>query len=141
VAEVSEEPIDIPALPHGNGTLLVVEDEEAIRRVIVQTLSECGYTVLDAGSPREAIPIGEHYDGRIDLLITDLVMPDMNGVKMAEIIRRARPDMPVIYISGYPERVLAHGRLNDDDTSLMLKPFSPQTIAEHVSKVLGDRND
>ena len=77
-------------LERGSGTILVVEDEEALRRFVTQTLEEFGYTVLEAGEPRKGVSLAESHEKRIDLLIADVVMLDMNGPELAKRVRAIR---------------------------------------------------
>jgi signal transduction histidine kinase len=121
---------------HGRGTILVAEDEESIRQVLVQTLRECGYTVLEASRAQEAIPLGEHYEGVIDLLISDVVMPGLSGPEIAAKITPLRPGMQVLYISGYTGKALADRGVIPRNLNLLIKPFSATVLTETVHKLL-----
>ena len=120
----------------GSETILVVEDEKAVRRLVVEFLRECGYTVLEAGNASEALPLEEHYDGVIDVLITDLVMPGMNGVELAERIMTARPDIKTLYITGYADKDLIKRGLEHDETNLLIKPIDSKVLADTVRMAL-----
>jgi len=124
-----------PPQASGDGrTVLLVEDEEAVRHVLVRELRLAGYTVLEAADAREAIPLGEHYTEPIDLLVTDVVMPGMKGPQLAEKLLRVRPRMEVLFISGYSEPIT----LDDNrQVNLLRKPFSPAELTEAVRDALG----
>jgi CheY-like chemotaxis protein len=128
------------ALPKGVGTILVIEDESPIRAMVARTLRESGYTVLEASSAKDALPLGEHYDGRIDLLLCDVVMPDMSGPDIAAKVLAARPGMPVLYISGYTGKALANRGVLPSDVNLLVKPFSSRALVEAVLRLLGQTN-
>ncbi len=122
-----------PATGDGR-TVLLVEDEETVRHVLVRELRLGGYTVLEAGDAREAIPLGEHYTEPIDLLVTDVVMPGIKGPQLAEKLLRVRPQMQVLFISGYSEPIT----LGDNrQVNLLRKPFSPAELTEAVRNALG----
>jgi hypothetical protein len=120
----------------GRETLLVVEDEEAVRQLVVASLRRNGYTVLEAGNASEALPLGEHYVGKIDMLITDVVMPGMNGVKLAGKIKAARPDINVLFITGYIGKGFMTPRMTFKKANLLLKPFDSKMLVNKVRKIL-----
>ena len=123
----------------GSGTVLMVEDEEGIRRLARTVLAARGYTVLTATDGVEALEISSECPGAIDLLVTDVVMPRMNGPELAGRMASLRPGIRVLYISGYAETALAHqGRL-EPGVDLLQKPFDPDTLAERVRLALGRR--
>jgi len=127
----------VPVVPRrGMETVLVVEDEESVRKLARRALEASGYTVLHAGSPLEAIEIAAQYPGRIDLLLTDVMMPDITGRQLADRLTASRPGIAVLYMSGYAEdAIVHHGRL-DPDTAFLQKPFSPDTLSHAVRAVL-----
>ena len=131
---------EIDPLPQGDETLLVVEDEKAVRHMVVEVLRECGYTVLEAGNANEALPLGEHYEGRIDLLVTDVIMPRMTGVDMSQRLRRVRPDMPVLFLSGYGDSEITRGTLKQPGTELLAKPIDNMALAQTVRRMLDRAN-
>ncbi|MFP4106238.1 MAG: PAS domain S-box protein [Phycisphaerae bacterium] len=120
----------------GNETVLVVEDDEAVRRLVVRVLRNIGYTVLETGNAREAMPLGEHYDDRIDLLVTDVVMPGMNGIQLSKVLRTVRPEMRVLLITGYANRKEGISESIPADADLLVKPFTPQLLADKVREIL-----
>jgi CheY-like chemotaxis protein len=98
------------AQPRGTGTILIAEDEEALRGAICAYLRNSGYTVLAAGSGQQALAVASEHDGQIDLLITDVVMPKMSGRELSQMLGRVRPDLKTIHMSGYTDdAVLRHG--------------------------------
>ncbi len=124
-----------PSAPAG-GTVLVVEDEESVRQLVVRTLREAGYTALEAGNAREAQPLGRHYDGPIDLLVTDVVMPDLDGPALARDLAAARPEMAVLFITGYPGSVDVNEGRFGVRAALLTKPFAPEELREAVADLL-----
>jgi CheY-like chemotaxis protein len=120
----------------GVETVLVVEDEESVRRLARRALEASGYSVLQAASPLEAIEIAAGYPDRIDLLLTDVMMPELTGRQLADRLTASRPGLNVLYMSGYAEdAIVHHGRL-DPDTAFLQKPFSPETLSHTVRAVL-----
>lgn len=123
-------------LPRGTETLLLVEDEVGLRMLLWRVLEQQGYTVLDAPSGSAALGLASKHQGPIHLLVTDVVMPEMSGTELARLLNSARPDMKVLYISGYPdETVEGHGVI-DPRTTMLSKPFSPDRLARKVREVL-----
>jgi PAS domain S-box-containing protein len=136
VAESAGRPSQAPDLLRGSSTVLVVEDEEAIRRILLETLGECGYTVLSAVNGQEAMTLIESARQKIDLLITDVVMPGWTGPELARRFQAARPGVPVLMISGHTGKMLTGHGVVLPDVNLLIKPFSAQTLAQTVQKVL-----
>jgi two-component system cell cycle sensor histidine kinase/response regulator CckA len=121
----------------GPETILFVEDDPAIRKVLRRFLEMSAYTVLEAASPREALTLAAGYDRRIDLLLTDVVMPEMSGRELAERLAAERPGLLVLYMSGYTGDAIVHqGRL-DQDTAFLQKPFAPDALLRRIREVLG----
>ena len=120
----------------GAGTVLVVEDERGVRGLVSETLREMGYAVLEASSGKEALPLGEHYEGPLDLLVTDVVMPEMNGLELVEHIAKVRPGIKVLYISGYAEAALTERGLPADMPNLLRNPLGAKALAEAVGQLL-----
>jgi len=121
----------------GSGTVLLVEDEEAVRLFSTRALRQKGYHVLEAGSGEQALQILETENKMIDLLITDVVMPQMDGPEMVRQIRENRPDLKVIFISGYAEDNFRERLDQDADIHFLPKPFSLKQLAGKVRDVLG----
>jgi CheY-like chemotaxis protein len=125
-----------PDAPGGTERILLVEDEDVVRDVLVQVLRRYGYRVTDAENGPRALALTADDAEPFDLLVTDVVMPGLNGRHLAEHLGRERPDMAVLYISGYPgDELLALGML-DPDRPFLQKPFSPSALARKVRDVL-----
>ena len=116
----------------GTETILVVDDEPAVRRVAVTYLKSLGYRVLEASSGPEAIKVSRELKEPIELLLTDLVMAHMSGREVAYQIAPARPQMRVIYMSGHSEAVIAHHGLLSDSETFLSKPFRLEELAGKV---------
>jgi PAS domain S-box-containing protein len=121
----------------GRETLLVVEDQEEVRAYAVSVLESYGYTVLDAPDGANALAVAEHHSGPIHLLLTDVVLPGMNGRQLADRLTVIRPEMKVLYTSGYTQDVIAHRGVLDRDVAYLPKPYSPEALAERIRSVLG----
>ncbi len=113
----------------GGETVLVVEDEDDLRRLLLEVLRGRGYTVLDASRPEQAMELSQQYAEPIDLLVTDVVMPNMNGPALAAKLRQQRPALPVLFISGYSEPAQA-------PRPFLKKPFPPEALAQAVRALL-----
>jgi CheY-like chemotaxis protein len=120
----------------GSETILLVEDEESLRELARETLQLFGYTVLVAKHGVEALDIGERHEGALDLLLTDVIMPQLNGPELAEQLGRRRPGLRVLFMSGYTGTLLGHSRGLDPGVALLEKPFSPDALARKVRDVL-----
>jgi PAS domain S-box-containing protein len=120
----------------GKETILLVEDEEAVLKLAKTMLQRLGYLVLSAEKPSEAIQLAAEYEGDIHLLITDVVMPEMNGVKLAERLNSMRPKMKCLFMSGYTANVIAYLGILNEDMHLVQKPFSFNILAEKVRGIL-----
>jgi PAS domain S-box-containing protein len=120
----------------GTETVLVVEDQEEVRQFAAQVLRSRGYEVLEAPGGKEALVISEHHPGRIHLMLTDVVMPGMTGVDLAETIGPLRPDMKVLYMSGYTNNTVAHRGMDSGDSAYLPKPFSPEILSSRVRETL-----
>jgi two-component system, cell cycle sensor histidine kinase and response regulator CckA len=124
----------------GMETILVAEDQPDLRWMICQFLQALGYSVLEATDGRDAIALAEQYTGRIDVVVTDVVMPHFRGPEVVRRICKKRPDIKVIYMSGYTEgEVTAVAEENDTDTPLLQKPFELDILAAKIREVLEAR--
>ncbi len=123
-------------LPRGSETVLLVEDEDAVRSLVRGILEAYGYEVLEASRPEEALLICQQYEGSIHLLVTDVVLPQMSGRELAKRLEFTFPDMKVLFVSGYTdEAVIRHGAL-EPGTAFLQKPFTPDSLAWKVREVL-----
>jgi len=121
----------------GAGAILLVEDEDSVRALVARLLRAAGYTVVAAASPGEALAMSEQHGGKFDLLLTDIVMPEMSGCELARRLRAVRADLKVLLVTGYTEEyVIRHGMI-DEGMDLLTKPFTPETLAEAVQRALG----
>jgi PAS domain S-box-containing protein len=127
-------------LPQSSGTILVVEDEARVRSLVCHVLKGSGYTVLEASQGEEALQISAQHEGRIDLLLTDVVMPGMSGPAVAQRLLRQLPGMQVLYMSGYPDdEILQHGM--EAGQAFLQKPFKAEAIRQKVSHLLDEAED
>ncbi len=124
---------------HGTGTILLVEDERAVLRLLADTLEEAGYTVLQSGSPDIALAKLAAHQGPVDVLITDIVMPGMTGVVLAEKVTELYPGMQVLYVSGHVGEELVRRGLAAIQDSILLKPFGPEQLLDRLSEMLQHR--
>jgi len=135
-----EEPQTIEAIPltraAGSGTILLVEDEDAVRSLVETILTADGYKILVANSPAQAVEICGASSGPIDVLLTDVVMPEMSGPELAEELLALRPDLKVIYMSGYAGEYLDEEGVSADGASLLQKPFTAAALAEKIRQTL-----
>lgn len=134
-AEPSPRPVTA-ALAAGTETILIVEDESAVLGLARQILEEQGYHVLTARNGLQALQVSREYGGIIHLLLTDVIMPELNGRQLAEQLRSARPDLRVLYMSGYSDDVLAHHNIPGQGIALLAKPFSMDTLIYKVRGAL-----
>jgi CheY-like chemotaxis protein len=128
---------DVPESPRGSETILLAEDEEDVRSLASEVLAEHGYTVLQGRHGNEALEVSSHYTGRIHLLLTDVVMPQLGGRELADRLRALRPETRVLFTSGYTDdAVLRHRVSRADNTPLLEKPYSPDTLLRRVREAL-----
>jgi CheY-like chemotaxis protein len=128
--------IAVRELPQGTETILLVEDADPVRALAREVLQRSGYTILEARHGLEALVVAEQFKGKIDLLVTDVVMPQMGGPELAKLLRDARPGTKVLYLSGYTDdAVFRHGLL-EGETAFVQKPFAMAVLARKVREVL-----
>jgi CheY-like chemotaxis protein len=133
-------PADVPAALGGSETVLVVEDEAGVRALALRALREQGYTVLEASNGREALSLAERAGSPIDLVLTDVVMPEMGGLELVERLAAIRPTVSFIYMSGYTEADKLQPGIRDAEIPFLQKPFSAESLALRVRESL-DRAD
>ena len=124
----------------GTETVLLVEDDEMVRGLVRQALVREGYKVLDASDPLEAQRISAEYRGRIQLLITDVVMPKVSGRELAARISQLRPNIKLLYMSGYTDGAILNSGILEDEVAFLQKPFSPDALTGKVREVLESGN-
>ena len=120
----------------GHETILVVEDEAEVRKLALAGLSDFGYTVHGASTGREAIDFCREFSGVIDLVLTDVIMTDMNGREVARRIGQVRPEASILFMSGYTANVIAHHGVLEKGVEYLQKPFTPDSLAQKVREVL-----
>jgi PAS domain S-box-containing protein len=121
----------------GSETILIAEDQPLVRDLAVETLQRLGYVVLAAANGDEALHVSHHHNGPIDLLLTDVVMPGMDGGDLAEQIVSLRPETKIVFMSGYTDDVLAAHQAPNESAPYLAKPFTPTALAAKVREVLG----
>jgi DNA-binding NtrC family response regulator len=122
------------SVPRGNERVLVIEDEDGVRELTCRVLEMQGYEVLEAALPSDALALSSSIEGSLDLILSDVVMPEMSGPEVAELIVAQHPDAKVIFMSGHTtESVLKHGTAT---ASLLLKPFEIQALVRTVRDAL-----
>ena len=131
---------DLPSRKENRGTetVLVLEDETSVRKLVQAMLGQQGYNILEAGSPVEALKYCKEYAGPIDLLVTDVVMPGMGGPQFAELAANYRSTMKVLYMSGYTGDSIAHHGDLDAGVAFLQKPFSSESLLQKVREVLNN---
>ncbi|MGC2476527.1 MAG: PAS domain S-box protein, partial [Candidatus Sulfotelmatobacter sp.] len=127
--------------PMGAETILLVEDEPSLRELSRQLLASMGYTVVAAASPAEAIRISSRWRGPIHLLLTDVVMPGMNGRELADLLSATYPKMKVLYVSGHPDSVVVEYALVKPGVAFLQRPFTRDALAKKINEVLGSAAD
>jgi two-component system cell cycle sensor histidine kinase/response regulator CckA len=120
----------------GSETILLVEDENGVRRLAHSILRAHGYTVLEARHGKEAILLSGQHEGLIRLMVTDVVMPEMSGRELAEHLKPSRPNMKVLFMSGYTDKAMLHQGTLEPGTAFLQKPFTPEALARKVREVL-----
>ncbi len=120
----------------GDETLLLVEDEPLLLTLTQRTLEELGYTVLAADSPVQALALFDRHEGSIDLLVSDVIMPGMSGRELWQVLLERKPELPCVFMSGYPQDVLAPHGVLDEGFHFLQKPFRMSALAECIRKAL-----
>ncbi len=136
-AEAAEQ--EPAAALRGSETILVLEDEARVRKLVCEVLAGRGYHVLEAVRGEEAIRMAKEHKGRIHLLLADVVMPEMSGPQALEQIRTRHPNMKVLFMSGYTDEAMVHHGILDSGVPFLQKPFLPETLARKVREVLASQ--
>jgi len=121
----------------GTETILVVDDEELLRTVVADHLGQLGYRILSAPDGQEALKVSQEYSEKIDLLLTDVTMNGLSGPELAEKLLQNRPEMKVVFISGFPDGSLAPNGVLKPGTILVQKPFTIRVLSAKLREVLG----
>ena len=123
--------------PRGNETVLLVEDDQSVRSLAYRILHQQGYTILEAANGEEALRLAQEHAGeKIDLLFTDVVMPHVSGKELADQLKLLRPDIKVLYTSGYTDNAIVHHGVLEPGTHILQKPYSPKSLLQKVREVL-----
>ena len=122
----------------GSATILLVEDEEAVRAFAARALISRGYTVHEASSGTEALEVMEREEGKIDLVVSDVVMPEMDGPSLLRELRQTRPDLKIIFVSGYAEDAFKKNLPENEQFNFLPKPFSLKQLATTVKETLAE---
>ena len=125
------------SIPHGDEIIMLVDDQPTFLNMTRRMLERLGYKVLAAGNPKEAILLASSFQDQIHLLVTDVVMPDMNGSELAKQLSEIRPEMKRLFMSGYADNIIANQGVLREGTSFIQKPFSMDEIANKVRAALG----
>jgi DNA-binding NtrC family response regulator len=132
------EPEPIATDTRGSETILVVEDEEVVRQLICTSLADAGYDVLCAATAAEGLRHGRERKNGIDLLVTDVVMPDMHGPMLAREIAPLQPEMKVLFVSGYSDSDISDQGVISPGLVVLQKPFTQEILASKVREILDD---
>jgi len=136
--EETENKSTVAAVLQGNETILIVDDSPSIRQLIVAILKPLGYKCLQAGSGDDAIDVLREYSDEVHLLLTDVVMPGMSGRDLSTIIGKERPEMKVIFMSGYTENIIVHHGVLEQGITYIAKPITPSALTQKIRSVLYD---
>jgi DNA-binding response OmpR family regulator len=134
--EVGEVLEPLPVQSTGAETVLLVEDAARVREVVREILEMSGYRILEARHGAEALEISQRHDGPIHLMVTDVVMPQMSGRELAQRLLPLRPEMRVLYMSGYTDDAIVRLGVLEAGTAFLSKPFTPDALAAKVREVL-----
>jgi two-component system cell cycle sensor histidine kinase/response regulator CckA len=134
--EVATTPSAVPHAGARDAVILLVEDDDRVRAAIRRTLDQAGFTVLEARDGLEAQTIADEHGGTIDLMLTDMVMPGASGPDAAAALRWKRPDLKVLFMSGYTDRAVIHNGMLDGAAQFIEKPFTPDAILAKIRSLL-----
>ncbi len=139
--EVALSNLDVPAKghanPRGSETVLLVEDEKGVRELAREYLKMIGYNVIEAENGHSALELAAMHQGKIDLLMTDVVMPGISGRELSERVKSVRPDIQVLFMSGYTDQAVVNHGILETDAVLLQKPFTLNALALKLREILG----
>ncbi len=138
LTETAEQSI---TLQSGEETLLVVEDEADIRQLIIDILKPRGYNLLVASNGSEALRMSREYTGKIQVLLTDVIMPGMSGREVADTLKKERSDIKIIYMSGYPSDAIGRHGVLESEVEFLQKPITLEKLAKKLKGVLGEKKE
>jgi PAS domain S-box-containing protein len=138
-ASLSKRELPVPEKlrPPREATVLLVEDEAMVRRLVRQVLTNSGYQLLEAANGAEALELVRGHEGRLDLMVTDVVMPQMSGPELANQLRATHPGTPVLYMSGYTDEAVVHHGVLERGANFLQKPFGPEDLRRKIQQILG----
>lgn len=134
--EIAQLPAPPTKLLSGSETVLLVEDEDSVRKLARQILEASGYTVLEASRPEEALMILAGHHEQVDIMVTDVVMPQMSGSDLAEELANRYPETKVLYMSGYNDKAVVSHEMLTGQVPFLQKPFTPDDLRRKVREVL-----
>ena len=133
---LTDEPPKPAADLTGHGTILLVEDEEGLRALNARGLASRGYTVLEAGNGVEALDLFNEHEGRVDLVVSDVVMPEMDGPTLLKELRKRNPELKIIFVSGYAEEAFSKSLPEGQQFSFLPKPFTLKQLVGAVKETM-----
>ncbi|MBA3346522.1 MAG: response regulator [Gemmatimonadales bacterium] len=133
-----DDPSSAAALP-GAKAILIIDDTAVVRRLAFRILAESGYRVFEAATATEALEVLQLARGRVDLVILDVVMPDVSGVDTLRVMQEKSPEIKVVFMSGYPAEILAREGLKDLNVRFLAKPFTREELLKTVAAALGPK--
>ena len=136
LAESPDKDPPVVTSPDGGETILLVDDEPQVRGFVRRALEENGYRVLETSAVDEALALGASYPGHIHLLLTDVVLPGMSGPQLAARLAPLRPEMRILYMTGYADDAIVHRGVISAGQALLVKPFTSLGLAHEVKKAL-----
>ena len=120
----------------GNEVIMLVEDDTEVREVLGEILKDLGYLIIEAADDKEAQKLSKNFNGDINLLLTDLILPGLNGRELSELLVKSRKNMKILFISGYSDDVIAKHGVMDEDVSFLQKPFTASSLGKKIREVL-----
>ena len=136
VQEAEELEESVSVTPEHNATILLVENSAMVREMVSELLADQGYRILIAEAPGKALAIMEQHGDEIDLLLSDVIMPEMNGLALYDELRQMRPDLKVLFMSGYSENIVSHQNILVDNLNYIQKPFSSRALFAKISDII-----